>query len=335
MQYQQIIGHEAIKEQLKNIVHLGKISHAYIFDGADGIGKSMAAHAFASSVVCDDFQQEPCGTCKNCNLSFGNSHPDIIEMDLTIDKNGDIKESISVDAVRELKKDVYIKPFFADRKVYIIPNAQKMTVEAQNALLKVFEEPPRFATFILLTNGLSKLLPTILSRGVIVKFQPLSAEELLQFAGQNDLKKDNLNVLINLSNGQIGRLLALMEEEELMELRAEVLKAFEDLVNGQKPNAIDRMFLLMKERQEKASDIIEFLNILLSDIGLIRSGNSNKLINADQLQALNGLAQKLDYHTLNNLLMCTLSFSEGQQKNQNYLAGMMKMLISMWEEIHG
>ena len=335
MQYQQIIGHETIKEQLKNIVHSGKISHAYIFDGPDGIGKEMMAHAFASSVVCDNFQQEPCGACKNCHLSFGNSHPDIIEMDLTIDKNGDIKESISVEAVRELKKDVYIKPFFAERKVYIIPNAQKMTVEAQNALLKVFEEPPRFATFILLTNGLSKLLPTILSRGVIVKFQLLSKEELLQFARQNALKADDINILANLSNGQIGRLIALVEEEELMQLRIEVLKAFEDLTYSQKPNAINRMFLLMKEQQEKASDIIEFLNILLSDIGLVRSGNGSKIVNTDQLQALNELAQKLNYHTLNNLLMCTLSFSEGQLKNQNYLAGMMKMLISMREEIHG
>ena len=70
MQYQQIIGHETIKEQLKNIVHSGKISHAYIFDGPDGIGKSMMAHAFASSIVCDNFQQEPCGVCKNCHLSF-------------------------------------------------------------------------------------------------------------------------------------------------------------------------------------------------------------------------------------------------------------------------
>jgi DNA polymerase III, delta prime subunit len=335
MQYQQIIGHETIKEQLKNIVHSGKISHAYIFDGPDGIGKSMMAHAFASSIVCDNFQQEPCGVCKNCHLSFGNSHPDIIEMDLTIDKNGDIKESISVDAVRELKKDVYIKPFFADRKVYIIPSAQKMTVEAQNALLKVFEEPPRFATFILLTNGLSKLLPTILSRGVIVKFQLLSKEELLQFAVQNGLKDDNRKVLTNLSNGQIGRLIALSGDEELIELRNETLKGFEALVVGQKQNAIDRMFLLMKERQEKASDIIEFLTIILSDIGLIRSGNSGKIINSDQLQALNELAEILNYHTLNNLLMCTLSFSEGQQKNQNYLVGMMKLLISMWEEIHG
>ena len=91
----------------------------------------------------------------------------------------------------------------------------------------------------------------------------------------------------------------------------------------------------MKERQEKASDIIEFLTIILSDIGLLRSGNSGKIINSDQLQALNELAEILNYHTLNNLLMCTLSFSEGQQKNQNYLVGMMKLLISMWEEIHG
>lgn len=335
MQYQQIIGHETIKEQLRNIVSSGKISHAYIFDGPEGIGKRMMAHAFASSVVCDHFQQEPCGNCKNCHLSFGNSHPDIIEMDLTIDKNGDIKESISVEAVRELKKDVYIKPFFAERKIYIIPNAQKMTVEAQNALLKVFEEPPRFATFILLTNGLSKLLPTILSRGVIIKFQPLSKKELHQYALQNGFRADNLEVLIRLSNGQIGRLVTFAENEELLLLRNEVLKGFRSLVVGQKQNAIDDMFLVMKDGQEKISDILEFLMIILSDIGFLRSGNGDQLVNSDRRQVLEELADQLDYQTLNNLLMCTLSFAEGQQKNQNYLAGMMKLLIGMWEEIHG
>ncbi len=335
MQYRQIIGHQTIKEQLMNIVNTRKISHAYIFDGPEGIGKSMMAHAFASSVVCDDFQEEPCGKCKHCQLSFGNSHPDILSMDLTIDKNGDVRESISVEAVRDLKKDVYIKPFFADRKVYIIEKAQKMTVEAQNALLKIFEEPPQFATFILLTNGLSKILPTILSRGVIVKFQPLSKKELLQFATQQGVTTSNTDLLINLSGGRAARLLELSREESLVELRNEILKAFSVLVNGKQRNAINAMFLLMKEQQDSVGEIVDFLETFLSDIGLICAGNHDRIVHADQISALQKIADVLNHQILNNLFVHLLSFAEGQQKNQNYLAGVMNLLIGMWEEIHG
>ncbi len=333
MRYQEIIGHETIKGQLKRIVLTEKISHAYIFDGPDGIGKTMMAQAFAASVLCDDFQGEPCGVCQNCRLSFGNSHPDIIDMDLTIDKNGDIKESISVDAVRELKKDVYIKPFFAERKVYLIRDAHKMTAEAQNALLKVFEEPPGFATFILLLNGLSRLLPTILSRGVVMKFRPLSKRELSVFAGKQGIEAGEF--LLNLSDGQPGRLITLASDEELVTLRNSVLQGMEELISNRRPQAIDKLFLLMKEEQESAEEILSFISTIFSDVGLVRSGNEEKVIHSDQLPVLQQLATKLEYHKLNHLLSCVLSFAEGQKKNQNYLAGMMKLLIDMWEEIHG
>ncbi len=335
MQYQQIIGHQTTKEQLKNIVNTRKISHAYIFDGPEGIGKKMMAHAFASSIVCDSFQTEPCGKCKHCQLSFGNSHPDIISMDLTVDKNGEIRESISVEAVRDLKKDVYIKPFFADRKIYIIEDAQKMTAEAQNALLKVFEEPPQFATFILLTNGLSKILPTILSRGVIIKFQPLAKEELKYFAAQRDLQVPNMDLLVSLSGGRAARFLELAEQEYLIEVRNEALKAFAALVNGSQRNAINQMFLLMKEHQDRIEEVIHFLETFVSDIGLICAGNHDKIVHADQISALQKMAERLNHRMLSNLLRCLLSFSEGQQKNQNYLAGVMNLLVGMWEEIHG
>ncbi len=210
-----------------------------------------------------------------------------------------------------------------------------MTVEAQNALLKVFEEPPQFATFILITNGLSKILPTILSRGVIFKFQPLSKNEIRQFAVQQGLATPNTDLLINLSGGRAERFFELSNQEALIELRNESLNAFAALVNGTQRNAIDAMFILMREQQESIRDVMDFLETFLSDIGLICAGNHDKIVHADQMSVLESIAKILNYQMLNKLSMHLLTFSEGQQKNQNYHAGVMNLLVSMWEEIHG
>ena len=173
MYFKDVIGHKSIIENLISTVKSKKVSHAYIFDGTDGVGKKLVARVFASAILCDSFDGDLCGNCKSCHLTLNDSHPDLKVIDMTIGEDGKQKASISVESVRQFKKDVYLKPFFSDKKIYILENAEKMTTEAQNAMLKIFEEPPSYVTIILICNGLSGILSTIKSRAVTYKFPPL------------------------------------------------------------------------------------------------------------------------------------------------------------------
>ena len=157
--FNNIIGHEEIIRHLKNAMTTGKVSHSYIFTGRPGSGKKLLATTYAMTLQCEAGGTEPCQKCDSCKKALGKNHPDIITV--THEKPG----SISIDEVREqVIHDVDIKPYCSPYKIYIIPDAEMMTVQAQNAILKTIEEPPEYAVILLLTSNIDSLLPTIRSR---------------------------------------------------------------------------------------------------------------------------------------------------------------------------
>lgn len=165
--FNDIIGQDSIIKELKESLVRQTISHAYIFEGPAGAGKSTLANVFCQAIVCEDNQHKPCGLCDACRRFEAGTHPDykVIAPE---------KNTIGVDRIRELIDDIYINPYTADRKVYVIDQAQSMTVQAQNALLKTLENPPPYAVIILLTTSTDNLLPTVVSRCLIYKLKPVS-----------------------------------------------------------------------------------------------------------------------------------------------------------------
>ena len=159
--FNEIIGHEEIIRHLKNAMKTGKVSHSYIFTGRPGSGKKLLAATYAMTLQCEAGGTEPCQKCDSCKKALGKNHPDIIYV------NHEKPGTISIDEIREqLISDVSIKPYCSPHKIYIIPDAEMMTVQAQNALLKTIEEPPEYAVIMLLTSNADALLPTIQSRCV-------------------------------------------------------------------------------------------------------------------------------------------------------------------------
>ena len=164
--FSEIIGHEQIIEHLQNAIRLNKVSHAYILDGEEGSGKMLLASAFAQTLQCEQGGTEPCGKCHSCIQAESRNQPDIIRV--THEK----PNTISVDDIREqVNNDVVIKPYSSKYKIYIIADADMMSVQAQNALLKTLEEPPQYAVIMLLTENAEALLPTIRSRCVMMKLR--------------------------------------------------------------------------------------------------------------------------------------------------------------------
>ena len=242
MNFGEIIGHSFIKESLIDTVKSGKVSHAYIFNGNEGIGKKSLAITFARAILCDNFSSDMCEECNSCRLSVNNVHPDLKVVDYTIGEDGKQKASISVEAIRQFKQEVYLRPFYKDRKIYILENAEKMTTEAQNAMLKIFEEPPAYITIILICNGLSKILTTIKSRAVIYNFSGLKPKELEMYFDKYYNNSDNKDIYSRISDGSISKMIDLITKEESLPFRKSVLDAFNSIVVKHETTSINSLF---------------------------------------------------------------------------------------------
>lgn len=167
--FKEIEGNEHIIKSMRRAVKNKMVSHAYIISGAEGSGKKLIASAFAKALLCDERADEPCCKCVSCRTFDGGNNPDMIYVYPKKTK------ALSVDDVREqITSDVNIKPYNHDYKIYMIPKADTLTVQAQNALLKTLEEPPEYAVFILLAENTAAFLPTVLSRCVLFDIKPAS-----------------------------------------------------------------------------------------------------------------------------------------------------------------
>lgn len=182
--FQDLIGNEKVKNILEKTINDGNVLHSYLFIGIEGIGKSLFAKEFASNVL---------GI--NCDLE---NNPDF----MIVNPEGN---SIKIEQIRFLIQKIYEKPVSSSRKVYIINDSEKMTIEAQNSLLKTLEEPPSYATLILTTSNESRLLGTIISRCTKIYFSPIEENEILKYVIENNLK-DVSKSIISACQGSVRKI---------------------------------------------------------------------------------------------------------------------------------
>ena len=171
MRFPEFYGNALLKQRLSLAVSGGGLSHCYILVGPEGSGKRTLARILAAAMECTGKGEVPCGVCPNCHKIFGEGHPDVI----TVDSD---KATVSIDLIRNMQADAYIRPNEGRKKVYLIPRAQDMQAPAQNALLKLLEEPPAYCSFLLMTTNIGKILPTVRSRSVELTLYPLSDLDL-------------------------------------------------------------------------------------------------------------------------------------------------------------
>lgn len=169
MQFKKFLGNEKIKEQLSYLLSAGRLPHAIVLEGEEGIGKKTLAMEIASALVCRSGGEKPCGYCAQCSKAEKRYHPDIM---LCGPEDG--KKFISVGAIRDIINNAYIAPLESDYKIYIIDKAHCMNESAQNAILKMLEEPPSYVVFILTVEARSMLLETVLSRAVVLSVDGVS-----------------------------------------------------------------------------------------------------------------------------------------------------------------
>lgn len=289
--FRDIIGQEQIKEHLQNALAMKKISHAYIINGEKASGKEFIADIFAMTLQCEKGGKEPCQSCHSCKQALSGNQPDIIKV--THEK----PNTIGVDDVRtQINSDVAIKPYSSPYKVYIMNEAEKMTVQAQNALLKTLEEPPEYAVILLLVTNLNTLLPTILSRCVVLNMKPVSDEKVRRFLMETmELPDYKADVCVAFARGNIGKAKALAVSEDFENVKNEALslvKYIQDMELHEVIAAIKKI----TEYKLEVNDYFDLLAIWYRDALLFKATNdANHLIFREELSALRKCAQRSSY----------------------------------------
>ncbi len=266
-----ITGQTSIKELLIRSIASDRISHAYIFEGDSGMGKKTLAYSFARQLICDD--KSGCGICRHCKLAMSGNHPDIITVTPSEDK-----KNISVDNIRALYETIMVKPYSAGRKIIIIPNAERLGIQAQNALLKMLEEPPSYIVFILLTVSSNHFLETVLSRCIKLSLQPYSDGEIRSVLSQNGYQGVSDQV-ISCADGNVGKALSLVSNSSFLSLRKELASLF-DLFFEEKNKVFD-IIAFFEENKDSAEDIFDIFLSFAHELTMCHISSENVAISDD------------------------------------------------------
>lgn len=265
MGFESLLGNEQLRKNLNSSIRRDRFSHFYLICGPEGAGKRTLAKLLASAAVCSRADR-PCGVCPDCRKAASGMHPDIITVD------DPEKKTVSVELIRKAKADIYVRPNEADRKVYMIPRAQDMGPNAQNALLKVLEEPPAYGIFLLLTDNPEKLLPTVRSRCTELRLQALPESVLIPELKKRfpDANVDALNAAVERSGGYLGQAEALLKEgSSLPEHAAQFLAACSASDRAQ----LTQLLISMEKwKRDQLIDALELWTQLVHSALLYRSG---------------------------------------------------------------
>lgn len=296
--FKDIIGHEQIIEHLKNAITMDKVSHAYIINGPEKSGKMMLAEAFAAALQCEKGEAEPCLECHSCKQAVGRNQPDILYV--RHEKPG----TISVDDIRtQLNNDIVIKPYSSKYKVYIVDEAQKMNVQAQNALLKTIEEPPVYAIIILLTINADSFLPTILSRCVTLNIKAVADEVIKKFLMKEYRIPDyQAEVCVAFAQGNVGKAIALASSEDFNELKAgaiQLIKRLDDIELYEMTEAVKQI----SEYKLEINDYFDLIMIWYRDVLYYKATKDvNKLIFKDEVYDIKRQAEQSSYNGIETIL---------------------------------
>ena len=329
MNFSDIVGQESIKEQLQGAISTGRVSHAYILYGEVRSGKEFVAKVFAQALLCEkpvtkqDGTIEPCGECHSCRQAMTANHPDIIY----------VPSTIGVEEIRDrIVETVQVKPYQGPYKIYIVEEAEKLTVQAQNVLLKTIEEPPAYVVFILLTSSTEALLPTILSRCVLLNMRPVRDDEMRTYLmEQLHVPESRAEICIAFARGNIGRAKALASSEDFDKIRTNALSL---LKNIHEMDTADIMEAL-KNIREYGFDINDYLDIMAvwyRDILLFKATHDmNHLIFRDEIQSIQKVAQCSDYEGIEEVIQALEVAKSRLRSKVNYELTMELLLLTIKE----
>ena len=301
MCFKNLVGNENNKYILKEIITKENILHSYMFFGNEGIGKKIFALEFAKMILCENQKNSPCEKCKSCIEFDSNNNPDFF----FIEPDGN---SIKIDQIRNMQKGMLEKPIISSKKVYIINNAETMTKEAQNCLLKTLEEPQEYVVIILIVSDENSMLSTIKSRCTKIFFEKISDENLKTYIKEKIGDVHFEESMIKLSEGSIGKCIEISKKQEILKKIEDFINNIENMDEVQIINASS----YFNENKEDINLILDYMYILIFNK---TKDFSNKIKYIFAMEKVQKAKEKLS-------------------KSNNFDMTIDNMLIEIWREIN-
>ncbi|HIX58832.1 MAG TPA: DNA polymerase III subunit delta' [Candidatus Blautia gallistercoris] len=326
--FKAIVGHEEVIEHLQSAISTGKVSHAYVFSGESGSGKKLLATTFAMTLQCEEKGTDPCLKCESCKRTLSKNHPDII---------GVVHEkpnTISIEEIRrQIVEDVQIKPYYGPYKIYIVNDADKMTVQAQNALLKTIEEPPVYAVILLLTNNIDGLLPTILSRCVRLDLRVVPDNLVKNYLMERlHIPDYQAEVDASFAQGNIGKAKEAATSEEFAEMTRKVLQLLRYVNDMEVYELVD----IMKELAPDKENVYDYLDLFLlwfRDVLMFKATRDvDNLVFKQEINLIKDQARERSYEGLEKILDAVEKAKTRLRANVNFDLVMELLFLTIREK---
>lgn len=323
--YSEIVGHEQIKEHMQAAIRDKKPFHAYLFQGEEGVGKEALARTFAAGLQCQsESADKPCKECVSCRQMESGNQPDVIWVTRE-------KASLGVDEIREqLCNTMDIKPFSSPYKIYLVPEAEKMTEAAQNALLKTIEEPPEYGIVILMTSNISALLPTIQSRCLTMEFRPLSTAVVESYVKEHCQVPDyQARASAAFAQGNLGKAMRYAKSEDFIERKDHIIS----LLRHVEQMDLSEMLAVIKDlgtRKDEVRDYIDLMVLWYRDVLLFKATKDiNQLLFQDEASYISREASHRSYEKIEEILQAFEKAKVRLRANVNFDITMELMLLTL------
>ena len=323
--FSEIVGHEQIKEHMQAAIRDKKPFHAYLFQGEEGVGKEALARTFAAGLQCQsESADKPCKECVSCRQMESGNQPDVIWVTRE-------KASLGVDEIREqLCNTMDIKPFSSPYKIYLVPEAEKMTEAAQNALLKTIEEPPEYGIDILMTSNISALLPTIQSRCLTMEFRPLSTVVVESYVKEHCQVPDyQARASAAFAQGNLGKAMRYAKSEDFIERKDHIIS----LLRHVEQMDLSEMLAVIKDlgtRKDEVRDYIDLMVLWYRDVLLFKATKDiNQLLFQDEASYISREASHRSYEKIEEILQAFEKAKVRLRANVNFDITMELMLLTL------
>lgn len=325
--FSDIIGQEHIKEHFQSAIKQKTVSHAYIINGEKSSGKEFIADIFAMTLQCEKHGEEPCEECKSCKQARTKNHPDI--KTLVHEK----PNTISVNDIRDqIVEDIVIKPYSGEYKIYIVNDAELMTVQAQNSLLKTIEEPPSYVVIVLLTNNISSLLETILSRCIVLNMRPVEDKVIRKYLMEEIRIPDyQADICVAFARGNVGKAKSLASSEDFTNIKNEavsILKNIQEMSTEQVMDSVKRL----TDYKVNIDDIFDLMIVWYRDVLLFKATNdTNDLIFKEEISSIMKRSAYSTYEGIEQIIEAIDKAKARLKANVNFDLVMELMLLSIKE----
>lgn len=325
MEWKEFVDQPRVAALLRNSIANERIAHAYLFVGSKGVGKGKLAIQFAKALLCQQGQANPCGACHHCQRVDSGNHPDLHLVALD-------GASIKIDQIRQLQKALSFRASESARNVYIIEQADKMTVQAANSLLKFLEEPDQQVTAILLTDHVHQILPTVLSRCQTVYFDELPYEKRVALLTSEGLREPLVRNACKIT-ADLEEARELCQSEWFAQYRNLVIQLSEDILEkgSYVLVALQEKALKAEQASQRLSLMLDLLLYWYRDTLFFQIDRKSELVNIDQMEAIQRQALRCGKSWILKGIEVVMEAKERLGRHTNPQLSLERMVIQLQE----